>query len=359
MLSAMPRPLQAIIDLSALRHNLTLAQCSAPAARTFAVVKANAYGHGLMRCAPALAAADGFALLEIDAAVRLRDAGYRQPILLLEGVFDADELAVAARHGFACVLHDVDQVSMLRDLPPNARLDVFVKLNTGMNRLGLHPSSLDEVLERLAGDARVGSVTLMTHFGCADDERGIADPYERFVEAARGRALPHSMANSAAILRFPEAHGQWIRPGIMLYGASPFTDQPASSLGLRPVMTLTSRIIGVQALAAGDAVGYGATFVAKERMRIGVVACGYADGYPRHAPSGAPVLVDAVRTGTVGRVSMDMLCVDITHIPNAGVGSRVTLWGEGLSADEVAAAAGTVSYELFCALAPRVPVVER
>src|SRR5690606_26276694 len=145
-----------------------------------------------------------------------------------------------------------------------------------------------------------------------------------------------------AILRFPEAHGQWIRPGIMLYGASPFADQPASSLGLRPVMTLTSRIIGVQALAAGNAVGYGATFVAKERMRIGVCECGYADGYARHAPPGAPALVDAGRTGTVGRASMDMQCVDITRSPNAGIGSRVTLWGEGLSADEVAAAAGTV-----------------
>ncbi|MGH8662953.1 MAG: alanine racemase [Burkholderiales bacterium] len=355
----MPRPLQASIDLSALRHNLSLAQRAAPAARAFAVIKANAYGHGLMRCARALAAADGFALLEIDAAVRLREAGYRQPILLLEGVFDADELAVAAHNGFACVLHDPDQVAMLRDLPSSARLDVFVKLNTGMNRLGLRPGSLGEVLEQLAADARVRSVTLMTHFACADDERGIAEQLQRFLAAARDRSLPHSIANSATILRFPEAHGHWIRPGIMLYGASPFADQPASALSLRPVMTLTSRIIGVQDLAEGDAVGYGATFVAKERMRIGVVACGYADGYPRHAPNATPVLVEGARTGTVGRVSMDMLCVDITRIPGAGVGSVVTLWGEGLSADEVAAAAGTVSYELFCALAARVPVVER
>ncbi|MPZ41906.1 MAG: alanine racemase [Betaproteobacteria bacterium] len=355
----MPRPLQASIELSALSHNLSVAQRAAPAARTFAVIKANAYGHGLMRCASALAAADGFALLEIDAAVRLREAGYRQPILLLEGVFDADELAVAAHNGFACALHDPDQVAMLRDLPSNARLDVFVKLNTGMNRLGLRPDSLGEVLERLAANARVRSVTLMTHFACADDDRGIAEQLQRFLDAARDRALPHSIANSATILRFPEAHGDWIRPGIMLYGASPFADRPATALGLRPVMTLTSRIIGVQELAAGDAVGYGATFVAKERMRIGVVACGYADGYPRHAPSGTPALVEGVRTGTVGRVSMDMLCVDITRIPGAGVGSPVTLWGEGLSADEVAAVAGTVSYELFCALAPRVRVVER
>jgi alanine racemase len=354
----MPRPIQATIDLSALRHNLALAQRAAPAARTFAVVKANAYGHGLLRCASALAAADGFALLEIDAAVRLREAGYRHPILLLEGVFDAAELAVAARNGFACVLHDPDQVAMLRDLPSNARLGVFVKINTGMNRLGLRPSSLGEVLDRLADDARVGSVTLMTHFACADDERGIAEQFECFLQASRGRSLPHSIANSATILRFPQAHGQWTRPGIMLYGASPFADQPASALGLRPVMTLTSRIIGVQELAPGNAVGYGATFVAQGPMRIGVVACGYADGYPRHGLTGTPVLVEGQRTATVGRVSMDLLCVDISHIPGAGVGSPVTLWGEGLSADEVAAAAGTVSYELFCALASRVALVE-
>jgi alanine racemase len=355
----MPRPLEARIDLSALSHNLSLAQRAAPAARTFAVLKADAYGHGVMRCASALAAADGFALLEIDAAVRLREAGYRRPILLLEGVFDVDELAVAAHNGFSCALHDPDQIAMLRDLPSDACLDVFVKLNTGMNRLGLRPHTLGKVLEQLAASARVSSVTLMTHFACADDERGIAAQLRRFLDAARDRALPYSIANSATILRFPEAHGHWIRPGIMLYGASPFADQSARALGLRPVMTLASRIIGVQELSAGDAVGYGATFVAKEKMRIGVVACGYADGYPRHAPNATPVLVEGVRTGTVGRVSMDMLCVDLTPIPAAGVGSRVTLWGEGLSADEVAAAAGTVSYELFCALAPRVRVVER
>jgi alanine racemase len=359
MLCAMPRPIQASIDLSALRHNLSRAQRAAPTARTFAVVKANAYGHGLMRCAPALAGADGFALLEIDAAVRLRDAGYRHPILLLEGAFDSAELRVAAHHGFACVLHHPDQVAMLRDLPADAHLDVFVKINTGMNRLGMPAAAVDGVLERLGGDARIGSITLMTHFACADDARGITEQHERFLPAARARPLPHSIANSATILRFPQAHGQWIRPGIMLYGASPFAEEPASELGLRPVMTLTARIIGVQNLAAGDAVGYGATFVAPGPMRIGVAACGYADGYPRHAPNATPVLVEGQRTGIVGRVSMDMLCVDITHMPNVGIGSRVTLWGEGLPADEVAAAAGTVSYELFCALAARVPVVER
>jgi alanine racemase len=354
----MPRPIEARIDLAALRSNLDVARRAAPNAKVLAVIKANAYGHGLLRCAHALSTADGFALLEIDAAVRLREAGFRQPILLLEGAFDSRELAQAAEHGFACTLHHADQVAMLRDLPRAARVDFFVKLNTGMNRLGIAPKSLSAVLDALSADARVRSTTLMTHFACADDARGIAEQFSIFTAAARGRGLPTSSANSAAILRYPEAHGDWIRPGIMLYGASPFADRPAATLGLRPVMTLTAGIIGVQELKEGDSVGYGATFVANEPTRIGVVACGYADGYPRHAPTGTPILVDGERTHTVGRVSMDMLCVDISAIPGAGIGSRVTLFGDGLPADEVAAAAGTVSYEMFCALAARVPVVE-
>jgi alanine racemase len=199
----------------------------------------------------------------------------------------------------------------------------------------------------------------MTHFACADDARGIAEQLRVFERAAHGLDLPRSIANSATLLRYPEARSDWVRPGIMLYGGSPFADRSAHSLGLEPVMTLRSQLIGVQTLAPGDAVGYGATFVADRPMRIGVVACGYADGYPRHAPSGTPIVVEGVRTGTVGRVSMDMLCADISAIPQAGVGSAVTLWGEGLAADDVAAAAGTVSYELFCALSARVPVSER
>jgi alanine racemase len=355
----MPRPIQATIDLAALRNNLAVVRRSAPASKVFAVIKANAYGHGLLRAARALDSADGFAILEIDYAVRLREAGYRHPILLLEGVFDTRELALAAAERFACALHDKEQVRMLRDLSSGARIDLYVKLNTGMNRLGIDPGDLGKVLEMLRDDERVRSVTLMTHFACADDERGIADQLRVFKRAAGDARLPRSLANSATILRYPEAHGDWVRPGIMLYGSSPFADQSADSLGLRPVMTLSSRLIGVQALALGDRVGYGATFVAARPMRIGIIACGYADGYPRHAPTGTPVLVDGVRTGTVGRVSMDMLCADITAIPQAGVGSIVTLWGEGLPADDVAAAAGTVSYELFCALAARVPVIER
>jgi alanine racemase len=355
----MPRPIRATIDLEALRGNLAVVRRSAPNARVFAVIKANAYGHGLLRCARALAAADGFAILEIDYAVRLREAGYAHPILLLEGVFDAQELALAAKHHFACALHDPEQAGMLRDLPPGSRVDLFVKLNTGMNRLGVRPAQLAGLLARLRESPHLGSVTLMTHFACADDAHGIVEQWNTFERATKNEKLPRSAANSATILRYPQAHYDWVRPGIMLYGGSPFVDVSAEALGLRPVMTLNSEIIAVQNLAPGEAVGYGATFVAERSMRIGIVACGYADGYPRHAPSGTPILIDGVRRASVGRVSMDMLCADITEQPASGVGSAVTLWGEGLPADDVASASGTVSYELFCALAARVPVIER
>jgi alanine racemase len=226
-----------------------------------------------------------------------------------------------------------------------------------MNRLGFVPERLPEILLRLRASGKIHQITLMTHFACADGT-GIAEQFERFQRVAAPTGLPVSVANSAALLRFPEAACDWVRPGIMLYGGSPMPElQSAAEIGLRPVMTLISRIIGVQTLQSADYVGYGASFRADQAMRVAVVACGYADGYPRHAPSGTPILVNGQRTRTLGRVSMDMLVCDLTGL-EAGVGSSVTLWGEGLAADEVAKAAGTVSYELFCALAPRVPVVE-
>jgi alanine racemase len=355
----MPRPIQAVIDRNALRQNLAVARGAAPRARVFAVVKANAYGHGLMRAAAAFSSTDGFAILEIDYAMQLRDAGYRQPILLLEGIFDQRELMLAAEQNFACAIHSRDQVAMLGDLPPGKRVDVFLKLNTGMNRLGHMPGEAPAALAALRASDHVRSITLMTHFACADDARGIADQLAVFESVANREPLPRSIANSATVLRYPGARSDWIRPGIMLYGGSPFADVTAESLGLLPAMTLRSEIIAVQELSAGDAVGYGAAYVADQPRRIGIVACGYADGYPRHAPTGTPILVAGQRTSTVGRISMDMLCVDITSLPQATTGSQVTLFGEGLPADEVASAAGTVSYELFCALAPRVPVIER
>jgi alanine racemase len=330
------RPIKATIDLAALAHNLNVARRAAPNARVFAVIKANAYGHGLMRAARTLAAADGFALLEIDTAVQLREAGFAHPILLLEGVFDAREFAVAAKHHVACALHDPEQVHMLRGLPAGARVDLFVKLNTGMNRLGIRPGELQSVLGALRASPHVGSMTLMTHFACADDERGIAAQWAIFQQATANENLPRSVANSATILRFPEAHCDWVRPGIMLYGSSPFAGRSATEFDLQPAMHLTSKIIAVQNLAPGDAVGYGATFVATKPMRVGIVACGYADGYPRHAQSGTPIVVAGVRTVTVGRVSMDMLCADSRHFP-CRCGHDVTL-GCGITADDVATA---------------------
>lgn len=354
----MPRPILATIDLGALRSNLAAARRAAPTPRAFAVVKSNGYGHGVLRTARAFAAADGFATLEMESAVRLRDAGYRQPILLLEGVFDPGELRVAADLGLSVVVHDPDQIGWLSTLPGAAQVDVFLKLNSGMNRLGFSPQRFAMALDTLRSQDRVRSITLMTHFACADDDGGVDDQWRRFTGATEHAGLPRSVANSAALLRHPHTHADWVRPGIMLYGGSPFADRSAQALGLRPAMTLTSGIIGIQDLVPGESVGYGATFLARRAMRIGIVACGYADGYPRHAPSGTPVLVDGARTVTVGRVSMDMLCVDLTALPGATRESRVTLWGAGLPVEEVATAAGTLNYELMCALAPRVPVQE-
>ncbi|HUL92437.1 MAG TPA: alanine racemase [Burkholderiales bacterium] len=349
------RPIRARIDSSALRHNLGVARRLAPRSRIWAVVKANAYGHGLARTAKALAA-DGLGLIEIDAALELRRAGEKRPILLMQGFYSPTELEPIATHGLTTVVHEAEQLAMLEKARLPAKISVYLKLNTGMNRLGFAESELRDAVARLQRCA--GDITLMSHFADADGKRGVKWQVERFQEMTAGLSLLRSLANSAAILRYPETHADWVRPGIMLYGCSPFPDESAEQLGLKPVMTLSSELIAVRELHAGDSVGYGCTFTATQPTRIGVVACGYADGYPRHAPIGTPILVCGKRTRTVGRVAMDMLFADLTGIPEAAVGSPVTLWGEGLSADEVAASAGTVSYELLCALSPRVPVSE-
>ncbi|MDP2879054.1 MAG: alanine racemase [Sulfuricella sp.] len=354
----MTRPLQAQIDLSALRHNLGVARVHAPQSKVMAVIKANGYGHGMLRVARALEAAEGFAVLNVDEAMALREAGFNQTILLLEGFFSADELPILAEYRLASVIHCLEQIEMLEMAGLPVKIEVFLKLNSGMNRLGFRPEALVAALQRLQAARAVGRVTLMTHFACADEAQGVAAQLACFDSLATGLDAPRSLANSAAILRYPQAHGDWVRPGIMLYGSSPFADASAASLDLKPVMTLTSAIIGLQELQTGEAVGYGAAFRAEHPMRVGIVACGYADGYPRHAPTGTPVFVNGQLSRTLGRVSMDMLCVDLTGIPGAGIGSPVTLWGEGLPVEEVARAAGTISYELLCALAPRVPVAE-
>ena len=321
-----------------------------------AVIKANAYGHGLLRAAEALDEAEGFALLDVRDAVALREAGFRQTILLLEGFFTADELPLLAGYELASVIHSPKQLAMLDAYPRRNALQVWLKINTGMNRLGFAPEQVPAVMGKLKSHPAVRDVTLMTHFSHADEPEGVAEQLERFKGLTSAYRVPRSLANSAALMRYPATHGEWVRPGIMLYGASPFADTGAQQLGLQPVMTLTSEIISVRELKAGDRVGYAGLFRADKTMRIGTVACGYADGYPRHAPTGTPILVNGQRTRTLARVSMDMLSVDLGELPDADTGSRVTLWGTGLPVEEVASTAETISYELMCALTARVPV---
>ena len=352
----MPRPIQATVFCAALRHNLSRVRAYAPTARVWAVVKANAYGHGLQAAAAGLAAADGLALVEFDHAVRVRAFGWNGPLMMIEGAFDATDLAVAAQLQLSLVVHCQDQVRMLETWRGAERFQVFLKFNSGMNRLGFGHAAFAAALDRLRRCASVGALGLMTHFADADVPGGADEALARFQNACGNAPEPRSLANSAALIDLPAAHGAWVRPGIMLYGATPFEGRSAGSLGLRPAMSLESQLISVQTLAAGDCVGYGSTFAAPRPMRIGVVACGYADGYPRHAPTGTPVAVDGVRSRTVGRVAMDMLMVDLDPVPQAGPGSRVQLWGDQVPIDDVASAAGTIGYELMCALAARVPL---
>lgn len=353
----MSRPILASIDVDALRHNLGVARSHAGAARVLAVAKAAAYGHRLAHVLPALREADGIAVLDLADAIAVRECGFDRRIVLLEGCFHAGDLLEAARHRLHVVVHDAEQVRMLEVASPTAPVGVLLKCNSGMNRLGFRVRAFRQALDTLRALSSVSDITLMTHFADGERADGIDAACEEFDAACDGSALPRSAANSAALVAHPRARGDWVRPGIILYGASPFDDRSADDLGLRPVMTVRSRVIAIQALSPGDRVGYGGQFVADRTMRIGVVACGYADGYPRHAPTGTPVLVNGVRTRTVGRVSMDMITVDLAPVPAATVGSLVTLWGAGLPVDEVATSAGTIGYELLCALAPRVPTV--
>ncbi len=353
----MARPLYAQLSLPALRANLARARELAPGTQLLAVVKANAYGHGLMRLLPALADADGLALVELDAAIALRAAGYTRRILLLEGFFTAEELAEVAARRLAVVVHSEKQMRMLEAARVEPPLEVFVKINTGMNRLGIAPADVVRTVERLNHCESVAVLRLMTHLARADEDDGVSEPIARFTAACRGMPYPRSLANSAGVVRYADVGGDIVRPGIMLYGASPFPNDSAEAIGVRPVMTLRSEIIAVQALRTNDSVGYGAAYTAYGERRIGVIACGYADGYPRFAANGTPVLVCGRRVPVAGRVSMDMITVDITAVPEANVGSPVVLWGEGLPVDDVASAASTVGYELLCAVAPRVPFV--
>ena len=357
----MPRPIEALVHTAALAHNLARARAAAPDARAWAVVKADAYGHGIERAFAGLRGADGFALLDLAEAERLRALDWRGPILLLEGCFEPRDLELCSRLNLWHVVHCTAQIDWLAAHKTHQPHRVFLKMNSGMNRLGFTPAAFRTAWTRLNALPQVDEISLMTHFSDADGPRGIAHQVAAFDAATRDLPGERSLSNSAATLR----HGvknDWVRAGIVCYGSAPdFPDHDIRHWGLQPAMTLRTQLIATQQLQPGDTVGYGSSFTATAPMRIGIAACGYADGYPRHAGTDTPVLVDGVRTGTVGRVSMDMLAVDLTPVPGAGLGSEVTLWGRGphgaqLAIDDVARAAGTIGYELMCAVAPRVPM---
>ena len=332
----------------------------------WAVVKATAYGHGIERVFEGLRAADGFALLALAAAARVRALGWRGPILLQEGVFAPRDLELCSRLGLWHAVHCAAQIDWLAAHKTQVPHRVFLKMNSGMNRLGFTPERYRSAWARLNALPQVDEISCMTHFSDADGPRGIAHQVQAFPAATQDLPGARCIANSAALLRHggdAQVRLDWVRAGIVLYGSAPdHPERRAADWDLQPTMTLASRIIGVQKLQAGDTVVYGSRFTAQGPLGIGVVACGYADGYPRHCDTGTPVLVNGVRTRTIGRVSLDMLAVDLTPVPGAGLGAEGTLWGRAangavLPIDEVAQAGGTIGYELMCALAPRVPVV--
>lgn len=352
------RPATAVINLAALRHNLGVARQRARSAKVVAVVKANGYGHGAARLLPALEAADMLGVACIEEALALREAGAKHPILLLEGVFQADELPLCARLGFEIAVHEPGQLRMLEQARLDRRLVAWLKVDTGMSRLGFRPEQVGEVHERLRACPAVAEVRLMTHFANADEPSDPATQAQigRFARATEGLTAARSFCNSAGLLLWPQAHADWVRPGVMLYGVSPVAGRTGVDEGLRPVMTLRSALIAVKDVRRGERVGYAGTWTAEADSRIGIVAMGYGDGYPRHAPSGTPVLVGGRPAALAGRVSMDMLAVDLSDRAEAAVGDAVVLWGEGLPVETVAARAGTIAYELLCGLAGRVHV---
>lgn len=353
----MPRPITATLHLAALANNLQVVRRFAPTAKVWSVVKANAYGHGLKHVWHSLAQADGFALLDLAEAVLLRESGWRGPILLLEGFFQPEDLSLIDRYRLTTAVNSDWQLQAIAEARLQAPVDVYLKLNSGMNRLGFAPERLHNVWLKAQELRNIGSMTLMSHFATADSAEGVVQQMATIERAAAAITLPRCLANSAAILWHPATHGSWVRPGIILYGASPTGHwRDIADTGLQPAMTLSSEIIGIQTLRQGDRVGYGGCYTAAGPQRIGIVACGYADGYPRHAPTGTPVWVDGALTHTLGSVSMDMMMVDLTPCPQATVGTQVELWGRNLPVDNVAAAAGTLGYELLTGLAARVNV---
>lgn len=357
--NGMSRATTVRLDLEALAHNFQRVKTAAHGCRIAAAVKADGYGHGLRRIATALADADAFAVASLEEALELRDAGITQRILLLEGVHESRELPECAAHALDVAVHHLEQVRMLERSRLAQPLRLWLKVDSGMHRLGLPPAEVPTIFERLLRcSAAAPAIGFMSHLARADERASAATRQQLQTFTTALAALPgaRSLANSAGILAWPETHFDWVRPGIMLYGASPFTDSEAADEDLRPVMTLETRLISIKHLRQGDAVGYGATWTCPEDMAVGVAAVGYGDGYPRHAPSGTPVLVNGREAALIGRVSMDMISVDLRRHPEAQIGDPVVLWGAGLPIERIAKAAATIPYTLTCGITTRVRV---
>lgn len=352
----MTRPVHASIDSAALQHNLTRVRQLAPEARVMAIVKADAYGHDLLISSHALKMADSIGLLELDDAITLRKAGFTQPICLLEGFFEADEIRLIASYQLEPVIHSKWQLDTLESFKDELNLSVWLKVDTGMNRLGFSPSEFKVILTRLTTMQCIKKVAVMSHLANADTLENLATAKQLrdFIDITESEGLPRSLANSAAILGHSDCQLDWVRPGIMLYGSSPFAESSAKDLNLKPVMSLQSKIISIKNCSKGDAIGYGSTWICPEDMSVAVIACGYGDGYPRHAPAGTPIMVAGQKTQLIGRVSMDMITADLRGLDHAVVGSMVELWGEDIAVDTVAKMSGTIAYELLCGVTARV-----
>jgi alanine racemase len=352
---------KALIDHAALRHNLQRVRNAAPQSRVWSVIKANAYGHGMQRAAQALQESDGFAVARLDEGVKLRQSGFHQPILVMSGCYSQEDWLAAIENGFDVAVHQSRQIDLLESLTHSqAAVDVWLKIDSGMHRLGIRPDQAPEMAARLSAHPAVREINLMTHLANGDDR---SDSYTEHqiscFDAIDANAFSQrSVANSAGVLGFPASHREWVRPGIMLYGVSPFIDATAEALGLAPVMTFSSQVISVQQCRKGDPIGYGGIYRCPEDMPVAVIAAGYGDGYPRHAGEGTPVLLGDRRLPLAGRVSMDMITVDARDYPQVAVGDPVVLWGPGLPVEEIARSSGTIGYELLCGITSRVEYVD-
>jgi len=353
----MSRPARVIVDTAAVRANLEVVRSCAPRSRIMAIVKADAYGHGIARIAAALAGkADAFGVASIEEAGRVRDAGVEEPVVLLEGPFTADEIPEISARGLETVVHTHEQVEWLDD--GSSEIPVWIKIDTGMHRLGFDPAEVPHVRERLQRSGR--TLRYMTHLASAhrNDDPSVDEQMQVFERVGHDWSGDRSIANSGAVLSRPRCHADWVRPGLMLYGVSPFQGRRGSDHGLVPAMTVVSSLISVREVSAGGTVGYGRGFVCPERMPVGVVAFGYGDGYPRHASTGTPIMVNGIRTQVIGEASMDMLTVDLRPIAQASVADPVVLWGPALAVEEVADSAGTIPYELLCRVRMRARYIE-